>query len=298
LRRFEYYAPTSVDEAAQLLAERTDGSRPLAGGTDLIIQMKERGRRVPSIISLRRVGDLRGVSVTSNGSLRIGAMATATDVASNPLVQRGWPSVVDGADLVGSVQIRNRATIGGNVCNAAPSADAVPSLIALGATALVTGPRGNREVLLEHFFVGPGQTVLTPGEVVVEIVVPPQSAGGGGAYVRHVPRREMDIAVVGVGIQIQLDGDGQSISDARVVLASVAPTPIRSPQAEAALRGNRLTDDVIRAAGEGAAADARPITDVRGSADYRRDLLRVYTGRVAQIAHQRARGIRSEQNGH
>jgi CO/xanthine dehydrogenase FAD-binding subunit len=286
VRRFEYSAPDSLAQASQILASTPD-SRPLAGGTDLLIQMKERGRPVRHLVSLRNVGELRKLS--TNGQLDAGAMVLCGELAWSDAVKKGWPIVADGAELVGSVQIRNKATVGGNMCNAAPSADVAPALIALDATAHIAGPGGTRSVPLGEFFRGPGQTALAQGEVLARIVASRPAAGSGGAYLRHVPRREMDIAVVGVAIQLQLDGDGRTVKDARVVLASVAPTPIRSAAAEKALIGNQLNDDALRRAGEGAAADARPISDVRSSADYRRELLKVYTRRVGQIAYQRAR---------
>jgi CO/xanthine dehydrogenase FAD-binding subunit len=286
VRRFEYSAPDSLAQVSQILASTPD-SRPLAGGTDLLIQMKERGRPVRHLVSLRNVGELR--KLATNGALDIGAMALCGEVAWSDAVQKGWPIISDGAELVGSVQIRNKATVGGNMCNAAPSADVAPALIALDATAHIAGPNGNRSVPLAEFFRGPGQTALGQGEVLARIVANKPAAGSGGAYLRHVPRREMDIAVVGVAVQLQLDGDGRTVKDARVVLASVAPTPIRSAAAEKALIGSQLNDETLRRAGEGAAADARPISDVRASADYRRELLKVYTRRVGQIAYQRAR---------
>jgi CO/xanthine dehydrogenase FAD-binding subunit len=287
VRRFDYAAPTTVDEACQLLASNPN-ARALAGGTDLLIQMKERGRPVPLLVSLRWVEQLS--SLKTNGQLEIGSMVTCGEVAWSDAIRKAWPSLVDGADLVGSVQIRNKGTVGGNVCNAAPSADVVPALIVLGATARIRGPGGERTLPLQDVFRGPGQTVLGPGELLAGVSVPSSAAGSGSAYLRHVPRREMDIAVVGVAVHLQLDADGRTVKDARVALASVAPTPIRSPQAEQALIGSQLNDEALRRAGDGAAADARPISDVRATADYRRELLKVYTRRVGQIAYQRARG--------
>jgi CO/xanthine dehydrogenase FAD-binding subunit len=287
MRRFDYAAPSSIKDACQLLAS-TPGARPLAGGTDLIIQMKERGRNVPLLVSLRAIDELR--SLSTNGVLDAGAMVRCGELAWSDDVKKGWPIVVDGADLVGSVQIRHKATVGGNVCNAAPSADVVPALIALDATAHIGGPGGARELPLADVFKGPGQTALELGELLTRVAAARPGAGSGGAYLRHVPRREMDIAVVGVAIQLQLDADGRTVKDARVVLASVAPTPIRSAAAEQALIGQPVNEQTLTRAGEGAAADARPISDVRASADYRRELLKVYTRRVGQIAFQRARG--------
>ena len=287
MRRFDYSAPNTLAEASQILAT-TPESRPLAGGTDLLIQMKERGRPVRHLVSLRNVGELKKLS--TNGALDAGAMVLCGELAWSDAVKKSWPIVADGAELVGSVQIRNKATVGGNMCNAAPSADVAPALIALDATAHIAGPSGSRSIPLAEFFRGPGQTALAAGEVLARITANKPAAGAGGAYLRHVPRREMDIAVVGVAIQLQLDGDGRTVKDARVVLASVAPTPIRSAAAEKALIGSQLNDETLRRAGDGAAADARPISDVRASADYRRELLKVYTRRVGQIAYQRARG--------
>ncbi|MBM4418589.1 MAG: xanthine dehydrogenase family protein subunit M [Chloroflexi bacterium] len=286
MRRFDYASPTSVAEASQALVSRPD-ARPLAGGTDLLIQMKERGRIVPLVVSLRRVGALHELS--ANGSLAIGAMVTCGEVAEHDAVRRYWPILSDGAELVGSIQIRNRGTVGGNVCNAAPSADVSPALVALAATAHIGGSAGTRSIDIEQFFRGPGQTALTRGEVLTRIDVPRPAAGSGGAYLRHVPRREMDIAVVAVGVQLRLANDGRTVADARVVLGAVAPVPLRSRGAEVALIGSTLDAAALTRAGEAAAADARPISDVRATADYRRELLKVYTRRVAQIALGRAR---------
>lgn len=291
MRRFEYVAPASLADAVQALASQPQGSRPLAGGTDLVIHMKERGRRVPALVSLRNVREIDGLSEDAHGGLRIGAMTKAGDVAASPVVRQRYPGISDGADLVGSIQIRNRGTIGGNFCNAAPSADVVPPIVASGATLRVVGPDGERTVASEQFFVGPGNTVLKHGEILADINIPAAPAHTGSAYLRHVPRREMDIAVVGVAVQLTLNDAHDTITDARVVLASVAPTPIRAYGAEAALKGKAANEATLTAAGEAAASDARPITDVRGSDDYRRELLKVYTRRAAQIALDRASGV-------
>lgn len=290
MRRFDYVAPRSLAEAVAALAAQPQGSRPLAGGTDLVIHMKERGRRVPSVVSLRGISEIRNIVESADGGLRIGAMVPAGEVAASAAVQQRYPGIVDGAVLVGSVQIRNRGTIGGNFCNAAPSADVVPPVIAAGATLRIVGPDGERTIPAEGFFVGPGTTVLRHGEILAEILVPAPPPRTSGAYLRHVPRREMDIAVVGVGIQLTLNEALDTIDAARVVLASVAPTPIRARSADAALQGKPANEQTLAVAGEAAAGDARPITDVRGSDDYRRELLKVYTRRVAQIAIDRVRG--------
>ena len=296
MRRFDYVAPGTLVEAVQALASQPEGSRPLAGGTDLLIHMKERGRRIPAVVSLRRIDEIQGIQSDGNGGLRIGAMTTAGDVAWSPLVQELFPGIADGAELVGSIQIRNRGTLGGNFCNAAPSADVVPAAIAAGATLRIVGPRGERTLPAEQFFVGPGTTVLQRGEILAEILIPAAPPRTSAAYLRHVPRREMDIAVVGVGIQLTLNETLDVIQDARVVLASVAPTPLRSLGAESALKGQPVATETLIAAGEAASRDARPITDVRGSDDYRRELLKVYTRRVAEIAIDRVRGTTNGRN--
>ncbi len=289
MRRFDYVAPHRLADATKALASQPEGSRPLGGGTDLLIHMKERGRRVPAVVSLRNVKEIHGIREQA-GAIVIGAMTTAGEVAWSPEMQQRFPGIADGAELVGSVQIRHRGTIGGNFCNAAPSADVVPAVIAASATLRIVSPDAERTVAAEDFFVGPGTTILRRGEILADIHLPAPPPRTGSAYLRHVPRREMDIAVVGVGIQLTLSEALDTIQDARVVLASVAPTPIRAKTAEAALIGKPVNDATLEAAGEGAASDARPITDVRGSDDYRRELLKVYTRRVARIAIDRARG--------
>jgi carbon-monoxide dehydrogenase medium subunit len=216
----------------------------------------------------------------------IGAAANATMVARHPDIAARYPAVAHSAQLIGGVQVQNRASLGGNICNAAPSADGVPALICHGARAVIAGPRGRREILLESLFAAPGRTTLAPGELLVSIVLPPQEPRAAAAYLRFTPRREMDIAVAGAGAWLRLDQDG-AIAQARVALASVAPTPIRAPTAERKLIGERPSPALFEEAGRLAAQDARPISDTRGSADYRRTLIAVLTARaLADCARQ------------
>ena len=289
MRAFAYHAPTSLAEAVSILEREGGGGKILAGGTDLLIAIKERGFVPNYVVSLRDVKELQQVSFDANSGLRIGAGAKLSDVAAHPVVQERYPIIVQGASLVGSLQIQNQGTVVGNVCNAAPSADTAPPLVALGAVARIVGPGGERSVPVEDFFVGPGRSVLKSDELVAEILVPPPPARSGGAYERFTPRQEMDIAVVGVGSVVTL-GSGDRCTAARISLGAVAPTPIRAQAAEAALIDKELTPEVIEAAAQAAVGDAVPITDQRGTADYRKHLVKVLTRRTLTAAWQDARG--------
>ena len=289
MRAFTYHAPNTLAEAVAIMAREGEGGKVLNGGTDLLIHIKERGFLPKYLVSLRDVQELKDVAYDERTGLRIGAAAKLSDVAAHPVVQERYPILVQGASLVGSLQIQNLGTVAGNVCNAAPSADTAPPLIALGATARLAGPRGERTVPLEEFFVGPGRTALEPDELLAEILVPPPPARSGGAYERYTPRQEMDIAVVGVGSVVAL-GQGDRCVHARICLGAVAPTPIRAKAAEAALVDQDLTPETIERAASAAAEEATPITDQRGTADYRRHLVKVLTRRTLMAAWQDARG--------
>jgi CO/xanthine dehydrogenase FAD-binding subunit len=289
MRRFDYYAPLSLSEALSILRERGDGGRVLAGGTDLLVQMKEVGLRPSYVVSLRRVPDLRGIAFDEVEGLRIGAMTEMAAIEAEPVVRQRFEALFEGAGLIGSAQIRNTATIGGNICNAAPSADTVPPLLVLGALAEIAGPRGRREVAGEEFFVGPGATVLGVDEILLALRVRTPPPSTGSVYRRHTTRQEMDIAVAGVAAALTLDGNGERIEAARIALGAVAPTPLRAREAEEALAGQRPSDELFARAGELAVAASRPISDVRASAAYRRELVRVLTARCLGIAVERAR---------
>ena len=289
MRRFDYAAPTQVYEACALLADRGDEARVLAGGTDLIVQMRERDRRVPLVVSLRNLADLKGISQNDDGSLTIGAMATGNEVNHSSLVQSHSLFISEGAELLGSIQIRNRGTLGGNVGNAAPSADAAPPLVSANATARLVGTKGTRDVSVGDLMTGPGQLALEPGELIQSFNVPAAPAHTGTRYVRHVPRREMDIAVVGIAAQVTLEDDLNTIKDASVVLAAVAPTWPHAETAEEVLKGQPVSDSLLTHAGEAAANDSQPISDVRASAAYRRMMVDVYTRRALATAIERAK---------
>jgi carbon-monoxide dehydrogenase medium subunit len=223
-----------------------------------------------------------------NGALTFGSAVTVGQIAANQRIQQDYTALAIGAGLIGSVQIRNMATVGGNLCNAAPSADTAPPLLVLGAQAVIASARGERKIPLETFSLGPGQTVLQPGELLKEIVVPKPPKGSGSFYLRHTPRARMDIAVVGAAAAITLDADGK-IADARLALGAVAPVPMRAIKAEALLHGQRLTDELLREVGAAAAQEAQPIDDLRASAEYRRHLVSVLTQRALRGALVRAK---------
>lgn len=285
MRRFDYLAPRSLAEALEMMSDRP-GAVPLAGGTDLLVQMREGHRSIETLLSLRRVPEVQGWA--HNGALAFGSAVTVGQIAADPQIREDWTALSMGAGLIGSVQIRNVATVGGNVCNAAPSADTAPPLLVLGAQAVIAGARGERTVPLEAFFLGPGQTVLRPGELLKEIVVPRPPQRTGSFYVRHTPRVRMDLAVAGVAAAVTLESDG-TIAAARLALGAVAPVPMRANAAEALLSGHAPTDELMREAGAAAAQEARPIDDLRASAEYRRHLVDVLTRRALGGALTRAR---------
>lgn len=290
MRRFDYFAPRTLEEAIDIFRRRGEGGRALAGGTDLIVQMKEGNTRFPPpsyLVSLRRIPELRGIRLQEEGELRLGSLVTMAELAASPLIRERFPIIAEGAAVVGSQQIMNMATVGGNLCNAAPSADTAPPLLACEAQAVIMGPDGQRTQPLEGFFLGPGQTVLGPGELLVEIRVPALPPRTGGAYARHTPRREMDIAVVGVAALVTL-GEDATIQRARIALGAVAPTPMRAREAEAALEAQPPSDELFARAAHRAAEEARPISDLRASADFRRHLIRTLTERCLRRALARA----------
>jgi carbon-monoxide dehydrogenase medium subunit len=211
------------------------------------------------------------------------------EVAQSPIIRDHYAAIAEGAALVGSIQTMNMATVGGNLCNAAPSADIAPPLLAFDAEAVILGPSGRRSLPLEEFFFGPGKTALAPDELLAEVRVPVTPAGTGSAYARHTPRKQMDIAVVGVAAALTLSGD--RIERARVALGAVAPTPVRARQAEAVLEGQTLSDEVVARAADAATNECSPISDVRGSAEFRRHIVRVMTERMLQQATERARSM-------
>lgn len=281
--RFE--APTEVDEAIRLLASEK-GARILAGGTDLLVQMRL-GVSAPEVfVDIKRIPRMMATQLDSTG-LTLGAAVPAAEIFENESIRSLWPGLAEATDLIGSTQIQSRATWCGNLCNASPAADSVPAMIVCQAIAVVAGPKGEREIAVEDFATGPGKTVLEPGELVVEFRVPAPAPRSADAYLRLIPRTEMDIAVVGSAVQLALDGAG-SISSARVALGAVAKTAIRVPEAERALVGSRLEESALARAATAASDAAQPIDDRRGTIAYRKKIAGVLTRRAAQAAYERA----------
>jgi CO/xanthine dehydrogenase FAD-binding subunit len=287
VHEFAYAVPQSLQEAIDLLSRADGDARPLAGGTDLITQMKENRKSPGLVVDIKRIAELNTLSWDEQQGLRIGAAVSCTRIATFAPVREHYPALAEACALVGSIQIQNRAALGGNFCNAAPSADAVPPVLSYGGTVIITGLQGRRELPAEDFFVGPGQTVLGKGEILVEIAIPTPPAHSGAAYLRFIPREEMDIAVAGVGSFVQLSADRTCCERARITLAAVAPTPVRAREAEDFLAGKPLDAATLAQAGELAAKAAKPISDVRSSAAYRVELVKVLTRRTLQKALER-----------
>jgi carbon-monoxide dehydrogenase medium subunit len=267
----------------------------VAGGTDLLPQMKTGMLKVRRVVDLSQLPELKVIERLADGGVRIGAGVSARSLELSPALRDGFVALAESAGVVGSLQIRHLATLGGNIANAAPSADMAPPLLALDAECVIQGPRGQRRVPAAEFFQGVRRTVLAPDELLVEIVIPAQGAGSGGTYVRHTPRRELDIAVVGVASQLTIR-DGQCVK-ARIALGAVAPTPVRASAAEAHLQGEAVTPALIEEAANLAVEASSPISDQRGSAEFRRHLVRVLTRRTLTTALERATGLTASRNG-
>ncbi len=286
MKWFDYATPPSVGEAVGLLTAHP-AARLLAGGTDLLVQLRAGRKETDLVVDLKRIRELNALEYDPARGLTIGAAVPCYRIYRDPTVARAYPALVELASLIGGTQIQGRASLGGNLCNAAPSADSVPLLIALGATCRISGSGGAREIAVEDFCIAPGRNVLQPGELLVSLHLPPPAPHSGARYLRFIPRNEMDIAVAGVGVEVVLD-DGKFRS-ARIALAAVAPTPLFVREAGDALAGQPVNDTSIARAADIARASAKPITDMRGTTDYRRHLCGVLTRRALEAAVQRAR---------
>ncbi|MET0586043.1 MAG: xanthine dehydrogenase family protein subunit M [Candidatus Binatia bacterium] len=276
---FDFYQPATLAEASRLLRDNGPGGRFLAGGTDLVIAMKEKGLLPKYIVDLKQVPGLNGIRENGDGSLSIGALTTMYAIETSRLIQTKYPFLAQSAAEVGSIQIRNRATVGGNMANATPSADVAPSLIALNSTAKIASASGERVVAMEDFFRGPGQNVMNADEILTEITIPKTGSQQVGEYIKFSPRDMMDLAYIGVAVAYDFAGDKKT-SGVRIVLGAVAPTPIRARNSEALLEGKILTEALAAQAGDEAARESKPISDVRSSADYRRAMVGVMTKRA------------------
>jgi CO/xanthine dehydrogenase FAD-binding subunit len=281
-----FAVPTTVDEAVKILAGASGMAKVLAGGTDLLVQLRS-GRVKPElIVDTKKIPELIGIREESDRFV-IGASTPGVMVYEHEALTRAWPGIVEGLDLIGSEQIQGRASLAGNLCNASPAADSVPAMIAARATAVIAGPSGRREAPVEAIVTGPGRTSLEKGEFIVEFHVPKPKPRQSDAYLRFIPRTEMDIAVVGVGVNVTLDGNGVC-TDARVVLGAVAPTQVVADEAAGALIGHRLDDDALTKLDAAAGRACKPINDKRGTIEYRIKIAGVLARRAAAIAFQRA----------
>lgn len=283
-----YEAPTTVEAAVALLAGEAGSARLLAGGTDLLVQMRSDRLQPDLIVDIKRIAQLRQVTAEAGG-FRIGAAVPCAELGEHAALRKAWPGVVEAANLIGSTQVQGRATVSGNLCNASPAADSVPAMVAAGAIATIVGPKGKRQVPVEEIATAPGKTSLAKGEMVESIFLPARAAHSGDAYLRFIPRTEMDIAVVGAGINLTLDDKGVCKA-ARVSLGAVAARVLLVPEAAAALIGSKLDDAALAKLAAAASAAASPIDDKRGTKEFRIEVAGVLARRAAAIALARAKG--------
>lgn len=283
-----YHSPETFEDAARAAAAATGVTRFLAGGTDVLVQLRAGMVTPDDLIDLKKIPGVHDIARTADGGWRIGIAASGAELGAHAELKADWPGVVEAMELVGSTQIQGRATLAGNLCNGSPAADSVPAMVAAGATVEITGPSGTRTLAVEDVPTGPGKTALAAGELISAIVLPPRGANAGDAYLRFIPRTEMDIAVVGCAISLTLDGD--TVTAARVALGAVAPTVILVPEAAEAIIGTTLDDTALTALADAAQAAAKPIDDKRGTAVFRKDIAAVLAKRTAKIALARAKG--------
>lgn len=288
MKSFDYARPGSVKEAVDLLAQHGDRARVLAGGTDLLVQLRAGVREAGVVVDVKEIPELNEISYDSGSGLTLGAAVPCFRIYQHADIRQAYPGLIDVASLIGGTQIQGRASLGGNLCNSAPSADAIPMLIALEATCRIESAGGSRDVAVEDFCTGPGKNVLQPGELLVSFHIPPPKPHSGAHYLRFIPRNEMDIAVAGAGVSVVLSNG--NVESARVALAAVAPTPLFVKEAGDALAGQLANAESVQRAAEAAKAAAKPITDMRGTVEYRKHLCEVLTRRALNVAIERAKG--------
>lgn len=280
--RFDYYKPRDIQDAVTFLEKEGAGAQALAGGTDLIPRIKDRLTYPKYVVNIKGLEQLQGMGVDGDG-YRIGSLTTIRTLETSPVIRRRYPALAQAAGVLGSVQIRNIATMGGNLCHAVPSAETAAPLLALDAQANIAGPHGNRSVALDQFFLGPRRTVLQPGELLKEIILPSLPERSGSVYIKLGHRQAMDLAIVGVAVFVALDGAGRC-SECRIGLGAVAPTPARAKQAEKLLKGEKLTEAAILQAAEIGMGECQPIDDLRASRVYRCEMVKVLTARALNQA--------------
>ena len=288
MQDFSYIAATTIPEAVALLDEKAN-ARILAGGTDLIVQVREARRDVDWMIDIKSIPEVNALNYNADTGLVLGAAVECYKIYADDAICNTYPGLIDATKIIGGTAIQGRAAVGGNLCNASPAADGIPPLIVLNATCVIAGPNGGRELPVEQFCTAPGQTVLGKGEMLVSIRIPAPESNSSSYYLRFIPRNEMDIAVVGAGASVVLDDAKQTIVSARIGLAAVAPTPLFAEAASALLAGREVSDAAIDEAAAAAQAIARPISDMRGTAEQRTHLVGVLTRRALNGAIQRVR---------
>lgn len=289
MQAIEYASPKSVGEVVALLQQKGDMARVMCGGTDLLVALREGRRRAEVVVDVKRLPETKELSFDPQQGLTLGAAVSCYRMYDNKTVAAAYPGLMDSAHLIGGVQIQGRASFGGNLCNASPAADSIPALIVHSAICNIAGPNGQRTTPVEEFCTAPGRTVLQPGEFLVSLSIPASKPGFGAAYLRFIPRNEMDIAVVGVGASVQLDESRTKFVAARIALGAVAPTPLYVAEAGAALVGQPVNAESIAKAAKIAQDAAKPITDMRGTAEYRKHMAGVLTRRTLEQAIDRAK---------
>lgn len=288
MRAFRVFEANDANHAVALLTEHGPSVKVLAGGTDLLVEFKHAAQAPQVVLDIARAADLKGISLTDAG-LRIGALVTHTEIMRSPLIRASLPALVDAAHTIGAVQTRNLGTLGGNLVTCVPSMDSGPTLVALEAQVTVAAPGGRREMPITDFFVGPRKTILKHDELLVEIVIPKRNVGKPTDFLKFGLRKGQALALVNVASSVWIDPEKETFREPRIALGAVAPVVIRAPQAEAYLEGKPVTTEAMSEAGRIAAGEARPISDFRASAGYRRDLIAVLTRRTLENACARAR---------
>jgi CO/xanthine dehydrogenase FAD-binding subunit len=280
IEKFEYFVPSTLEDGLNILENNRERVKILNGGTDLILQMKQRLTRPEIILDIKQIPELRTLVWDESAGFRIGSAVPISKILEFKGLPEGYDLLFQVCSVIGSIQIKNRGTVGGNICNAAPSADSASALLCLDASALIASKGRTRTIPLNEFFIGPGETALKYNELLVEIIIPTPQPGSAGSYLRHTTREEMDIAVAGVASWLSLSKKDNKIEEARIALGAVGPTPLRAYKTEDFLVGKEGSSEIIEEAAELAASEAKPITDLRGSAEYRKELVRVLTKRT------------------
>jgi len=290
MKYVDYERPTSLKSALSILSEKGDVTKVLAGGTDILVKLRGRREQPDVLMDSKEIPELNELSYDQNKGLTIGAAVPLYKLYDNADVKNNYPALVDSTTIIGGIPIQGRATVGGNLCNAAPSADAIPTLIVLGAKALISSADDTREINVDEFCTGPGSNVLKSNELLVSINVPAPKENSGAHYMRFIPRNEMDIAVVGIGTLVELNAEGDKFENVNVALASVAPTPIFVREISEFLSGKEVNDENIEKAGQLAKEASSPISDMRGTAEYRQYLCSVLTKRSLNKSIERIKG--------